>query len=179
MDFFDLIARRESCRDFSPAPVEREKLIKILEAGIIAPSACNSQPWSFTVVTKKDVALPLAKTLQNVGFNKFADECPAFIVVCEEKAVLASRLSCVLDSQHYAQIDIGIVTAHMALAATAQGLSTCIIGSFDEKALKELLNIPEDKRVRTVLAVGYAREEKEPRAKKRKALEEVARFVEE
>ena len=45
MDFFDLIARRESCRDFSPAPVEREKLIKILEAGIIAPSACNSQPW--------------------------------------------------------------------------------------------------------------------------------------
>ena len=178
MNFKDLVLRRESCRDYAAIPVEREKLENMLECARLAPSACNSQPWNFTVVTKKETAAELAKCLQDLGMNKFTDNCPAFIVINEEKATLASRIAGALHSQHYAQMDIGIVVSHLALSAAELGLSTCILGWFDEDKLRKLLDIPKDKRIRLVLAVGYQNEQKEPRAKKRKAMEDIARFVE-
>lgn len=179
MDFMDLVRCRESCRDFSERGVERDKLENMLEAARLAPSACNSQPWSFTAVTAPLTVKAVAKCLQGMGMNKFASHCPAFIVVCEEKANLSAVVGGKLKHQHFAQTDVGIAVAHLCLAATAQGLATCIIGWLEEEALRKLLGLRDGARVRAVIATGYAREEKEPREKKRKPLSEIARFVEE
>lgn len=179
MDYFDLIARRESCRNYDPSrPVSRELLTQCLEAARIAPSACNSQPWSFVVVNRPDLSPQVAKCLQGMGMNKFSDNCPAFIVVVEEKATLSARMGGAVKSQDYASIDIGIATTHLVLAATELGLSTCIMGWFNEGKLKELLPIPQEKRIRLVVGVGYAATDS-LRPKKRKSLEEIATFVEE
>ena len=86
-DYFDLIARRESCRDFADRPVEREKLEKMVEAARLAPSACNGQPWRYTVVTRPDAVQAVAECAAGGGMNRFAKNCPAFIVVEERKPI--------------------------------------------------------------------------------------------
>lgn len=99
-NFFDLIARRESCRNYDPQKrVETEKLIKCIEAARIAPSACNSQPWSFVVVNSPEVSPKVAKCVQGMGMNRFTDACPSFIVVIEEKANMTAKLGGALDMQ--------------------------------------------------------------------------------
>lgn len=176
MDFFELIAARESCRSYAQRKVEPEKLQACLEAARIAPSACNSQPWGYTLVTKPELLPQVAKALQDLGMNKFTDQVPAFFVVTEEKANLTATVGSRVKSQEFASIDIGLSVSYLTLAATAQGLSTCIIGWFDEKKLKELLDIPAAKRIRLVIAVGYGAVEK-PRPKKRKEMQEILRII--
>lgn len=104
------------------------------------------------------------------------DNAPAFIIVLEEHAKLSPRIADKMDSQHFAQIDIGLVTAHICLAASALGLGTCIMGLFNEEKTKSYFNIPADKRVRLIISVGYSADQ-EPRKKSRKTLEEIAQFV--
>lgn len=176
MDFFELINTRESCRNYKPDPVERAKLEQLIEAARLAPSACNSQPWSFTVVTGSRCA-QLAPCLQELGMNKFASQAPAFIVVTEEKASLAATVASRMKSQEYAQMDVGIATAHLCLAATQLGLGTCIMGWFNEEKVKALLDIPQQKRVRLVVSVGYGADGA-PRPKKRKETQQICRFFE-
>lgn len=175
-NFFDLIAKRESCRDYSDKQVDNELLWKCIDAARIAPSACNSQPWSFTVVNNSVLSPQVAKYCQELGMNKFTDKCPAFVVVTEETAKLSARLGGKVKSQEYAPIDIGLATAHLVLAATEQGLSSCILGMFRENKLKDLLDIPKAKRIRLVVAIGYA-SDKELRQKNRKKLEDISRFM--
>ena len=174
-DFFDLIQQRESCRNYNGNPVEQEKLTACLNAARLAPSACNSQPYHLIAVTNPALAKQLAACTQSIGMNKFTSQCPAFVVITEEKANLSSRIGGLVKSQEYAQIDIGIAAAHLCLAATEQGISTCILGWFDEKAVKALLGIPSKKRVRLIIAMGYAANST-LREKKRKPLEELAEF---
>ncbi len=171
MSFFELINKRESCRDFSDKKVDKELLVKCIEAAHIAPSACNSQPWSFVVVNSEQKGPLIAKCLQTAGFNKFADNVPAFIVICEEEAKLIGGVS-----QKYAQGDVGIATASICYAATELGLSTCIMGSIDHEMLKEILNLPENKNIRLVLAVGYASNDK-IRNKVRKPIDEIMTYI--
>jgi len=108
--------------------------------------------------------------------NRFTDNCPAFLIVVEEKATLTAKISGAFKDQQFAQIDIGLATSQICLAAVDQGLSTCIMGWLDEKKLKELLQIPKSKRIRLVLSVGYAADER-LREKKRKNLDEIMRIV--
>lgn len=175
-DFFELVNKRESCRAYLKKEVEKEKLIKCIEAARSAPSACNSQPWSFIIATGEK-GKEVAKCVQKGGMNKFTDACPAFIVICEEHASLSMRIAETIASQHYAQMDIGIATAHICYAATEQGLSTCILGWFDEKKLAEAVGITNPKRIRLVISVGYA-ENDSLRPKKRKELDDILTFAE-
>ena len=148
--FFDLIEKRESCRNFASAPVEKEKLEMCVKAARLSPSACNSQPWSFVVVESPDLSPKVAACLQEMGMNKFASRCPALVVVTEEKANLSAKLGGLVKDQQYAQIDVGLAAAHFCLEAADQGLSTCILGWFSEKRIKDLLTLPERARVRLV-----------------------------
>jgi nitroreductase len=174
--FFELIAKRESCRNYLSTPVEQAKLEKCIEAARLAPSACNSQPWSFTAVSSVELAPKVAKCLQEMGMNKFTDACPAFIIITEEKATLSAKLGGKVKDQNYAPIDIGLATAQLCLQATEQGLGTCIIGWFDEQRLKDLLGIPKEKRIRLVISIGYPAD-KEPREKRRKNIEDIVRYM--
>ncbi len=176
-NFLELVARRESCRQYDSRPVETEKLLRCLEAARLAPSACNSQPWYFRVVTAPALRAQVAKATQSDGINGFTDGVPAFIVVTEEHAKLSQRILAKCDSQTYAQIDLGIATAHICLAATEQGLSSCIVGWMDEQKLHELLLIPQDTPIRLILCIGYAANDT-LRPKKRKELAEITTFLE-
>ena len=176
MDYFELIRSRESCRNFSSQPVEKEKLVACIEAARIAPSACNSQPWGFIVVNNRELSPKVAKCVQRLRMNQFASHCPAFIVVTENEPVLTRAASAIVN-QKFAPIDIGLAVMQLCLAASAQGLSTCIMGWLSEKHLKELRDIPESRHVRLVIAVGYAEEGTQLRPKVRKDLEEIARFI--
>ena len=175
MEFFETIKQRESCRNYDGRMVEKEKLLACVEAAQAAPSACNSQPWSYIVVTNKDLLPQVAKITQAQGLNKFTNQCPAFVVVVEEPAYLIGSKK--EPNQKFASIDIGLSVGQLCLAATAQGLSTCIMGSFAEADLKQLLAVPEEKNIRLVLAVGYAADSA-VRPKKRKPVEQIARFEE-
>ncbi len=176
-DFMTLVQARYSCRDYDPdRPVEHEKLIQCLEAARLAPSACNSQPWHFTVVESREMILKTAKCLQESGMNQFADNAGALIVINEEPAILKAVIAAKMDSQSYAQIDIGIAAAHICYEAASLGLNTCILGWLNEDRIKQLLNIPAEKTVRLVIAVGYAREEKHYN-KKRRPMEEICDFI--
>lgn len=175
-DFFDLIGRRQSCRSYSAVPVEREKLLRCIEAARLAPSACNSQPWSFVIVNGGETARQVAKCLQGAGMNRFTDHCPAFVVALEEHANLSERVASAIKSQTFASVDIGLACMQFCLAATEQGLGTCIMGWFSEPRLRELLDIPKGKRVRLVIGVGYPANDA-VRPKARKPLEQIARFI--
>lgn len=175
--FFKLASARQSCRNYNPdKKVSREELTACLEAARIAPSACNSQPWSFHGVLSHDKAKLMGLYLQKLGLNKFAEKCPCFVVVVEEKAKLIARIAGKMSSQEFASVDIGIAAAHFCLAACDMGLSTCITGCFDEGKIKELLDIPKSKRVRLVICVGYAADDDKLRPKVRKNFDDIVKF---
>jgi nitroreductase len=179
MDFSELVLKRESCRSFSGKQVEKQALEKILEAGRLAPSACNSQPWHFYAAYTPEVCAKLRDGIQVMGSNKFTDKATAFIVITGEKPNYLERVGQTLSGRDFSSIDIGITVAHMALAATASGLSSCILGMFSEGKIKDALAISKKDKapVRLVLAIGYA-ENEQPKQKRRKSLEEVVSFVE-
>ncbi len=177
MELKEMMLKRESCRNYDPdrRPC-REQLEEIIDVARLSPSACNSQPWRFYVVNNEEISPKLAECMQGMGMNKFTSDCPAFIVVCEEAAKLSRRVSERYARQYFAQIDIGIVTHALCLAATEKGLSTCILGWMNEESIKELLSIGEDSKVRVVLSVGYAATA-DIREKNRKNTEEIMEYI--
>ena len=138
MDFFELIEKRQSCRGYEEArEVEQEKLEKILEAARLAPSACNGQPYHFTVCRGEKAKL-VAKATQGMGMNKFASQAPVLIVISEESYVKSAAVGAKIKHNDYRSMDIGIATAYLTAAATELGLSTCILGLLDDEKLREL-----------------------------------------
>ncbi len=170
-NFFELIEKRESCRSYTGESIEKETLIKCIEAARLAPSACNGQPWQFYVITNPDIKSKLVKLTQASSNN-----ASAFIVVLEEKPKLQTKIVNNLKNQEYTQVDIGIASSHICLAATELGLSTCMLGWFNEDKIKELLNINSSKRIRLIMSVGYSAKE-EPLKKTRKSLDKILTII--
>lgn len=175
MDFFELINNRQSCRAYDAGrEVEEEKLQKVLEAAQLAPSACNGQPYHFTVC-RGEKAKAVAKATQGMGMNKFASQAPVLIVVSEENYVKSAAVGAKLKSNDYRSMDIGIAVAYLTAAATELGLSTCILGWLDDDKLRSLCSLKHPARL--VITLGYAADEK-VRAKKRKSLDELVSYCE-
>ncbi len=171
----DIALKRQSCRAYDPAAaVERDKLERCLEAARLAPSACNSQPYYFTVVTG-ELAPKVAKLTMLMGINKFATDVPVFVVISENDYNASAKLGSAARHQDYRSVDIGIAAAYFTSEAQSQGLSTCILGMFDDNKLRDLLGI--EQRVRLVLAVGVAKQDDKLRAKKRKQGMDIIKFV--
>lgn len=180
MDIFDAMRMRESCRAYqTDKPVEKEKLNKILEMATIAPSAGNGQPERFVVVTQRDILESLASLTQGLGINTWVNQAPCIIAVWEHISDrMVARYSQRYVDRGWPLVDIGLATENLCLAATAEGLGTCILGWFDEEKAKALLDIPAQSRLALLITLGYPKEPAEPRAKKRLPLEEVAKFIE-
>lgn len=177
MEFIDVINRRESCRDFDTRPVEKEKLTALIEAARVSPSACNSQPWHFTVVTEPNARAAVAAGLQKMGANKFTANCPAFIIVCERHAKLKEGIAAAIASQTFAQIDLGLTSAHICLRATDLGLSTCIVGWMDKEKLNAVAHEDKADNIKICICVGYAASP-DIRVKKRNDTDSIAAFIE-
>lgn len=176
MKFSQMASLRESCRNFKTDPIPKEQLISVIEAARISPSACNSQPWHLTLAMG-EAARRVASCTQELGMNRFTDNCPAFIVISEEPATLSAKLGGAVKNQQYAQMDIGILTAHICYAAQDHGISTCILGWFNEDKLREVIGIQKDRRIRLIVALGYAASDT-LRDKKRKALSDILTVIE-
>lgn len=149
MDFLELAKKRYSVRKYEPRKVEKEKLFKILEAGRIAPTGCNTQPQRIIVVQEKDGLEKLKK-----GANVYG--APLAIIVCVDHSVTWKRP---FDSKDIADIDVSIVTDHMMLQATELGLGSVWICYFNPKVIKQEFNLPDNVEPVNILAVGYAAEE--------------------
>jgi len=174
MDFFELIEKRQSCRGYDDREVEPEKLEAVLKAAQLAPSACNGQPYHFTVC-RGEKAKQAAKATQGMGMNKFASQAPVLIVVSEEPYVKTAALGAKLKANDYRSMDIGIAVAYLTAAATELGLSTCMLGWLDDEKLREICGLKYP--VRLVITLGYAQNDT-VREKKRKDLEELVGYCE-
>lgn len=145
MDVFDAVQKRHSIRAYESKSVPDEKLVKIMEAGRLAPSAGNIQPWHFVIVKDYGKRVALAR---GGRYARFLNESPVVIVGCgDEKA-----------SPNWYSVDVAIAMQNMVLTATGEGLATCWIGSFSEDRVRGLLGIPDSFRVVALLALGYPRE---------------------
>ncbi|MDR2549197.1 MAG: nitroreductase family protein [Desulfobulbus sp.] len=173
MLFAELIKHRQSVRTYADRPVEQEKLEQLIEAVRLAPSASNSQPWRLIMVTdsalKDQVALATYSAL--VSFNKFVPQAPALAVLVVERPRAVTQIGAWLKNRDFPLIDIGIAASHFCLQAAELGLGTCMLGWFDETAIKRLLRIPDSKRIGLLISVGYAAPDDPLRPKHRKSTE--------
>ena len=171
MNFYEIAQARQSCRSYDSArPVEQEKLDAILESARLSPSACNGQPYHFTVCCG-ETAAAVAKACSGMGMNKFAADAPVLIVVSEENYVASAAFGAKVKGNDYRSIDIGIATAYLTAEAAAQGLGTCILGWFDDQKIRDICGL--DKPVRLVITLGYASESDKLRPKKRKEISQL------
>lgn len=176
IDLLELINYRQSDRAYLSKPIEKEKLDRILEAGRLAPSACNAQPWKFIVVDDQELKNKIAdcSSSKTLGINHFTKQAPVHIVIVEEKANFTSNAGSFIKGKHFPLIDIGIVAEHICLQAAAEELGSCMLGWFDETKVKKLLNIPKSKRVPLIITLGYPA--KETREKRRKDLDNIVSY---
>lgn len=175
MDFMEIAKARQSCRSYDEGrPVEQEKLKAVLEAARLAPSACNGQPYHFTVCTG-ETAKAVAATTRGLGMNKFAAQAPVLIVISEENYVRTAALGSKVKQNDYRSMDIGIAAAYLTAEAAAQGLSTCILGWLDDKKIRTLCGLTQPARL--VITLGYAKEGDPLRTKIRKPLEELVTYL--
>lgn len=171
MDFMSIAHQRQSCRSYdSTRAVETEKLEAILEAGMLAPSACNSQPYHITVCSG-ETARQAAQATQGMGLNAFATQAPIVLVISEKAYTPSAAIGSKVKKNDYRSIDIGILSAYLTSEATAQGLSTCILGWFDDAKLRKVCGL--DQPVRLAITLGYAADGDPLRAKKRRPLDEM------
>jgi len=178
MDFLDLVRDRQSVRNYNPdRTVEREKLDRCIEAVRLAPSACNAQPWKLVIVDDPGIKKKIAQAASSkwIGFNRFTDHAPVFVVIVREDPNFTSKLGTVLKDKPYTIIDVGIAAAHFCLQAASEGLGTCIMGWFNEPAVKKALGIPNKKRAELVIALGYPAKDV-IRQKIRKKTEEICTY---
>ena len=171
MNFREIALQRQSCRSYDPnREVEEEKLTAVLESGRLAPSACNGQPYHFTVCRGEN-AKAVAKACMGMGMNKFAVDAPVLVVISEKPYVKTAAVGAKVKNNDYRSMDIGIAAAYLTAEATAQGLGTCILGWLDDEKLRAVCGL--DGTARLVITVGYAKEDDKLRTKKRKDIEEL------
>lgn len=147
MDLYDAVRRRKSVRSFLPRPVEREKLDRVLDAARLAPSARNTQEWRFVVVEDGETRKRIAEAASS---QQFVAEAPVVLACCAETDHRLMRCG----HPSFA-IDVAIAIDHLTLAATAEGLGTCWVGSFNADELRTILGIPPTVEVIELLPLGY------------------------
>ena len=142
MEVFECIRRRRTIREYKSDPIPEDVLEKILQAGRWSPSSSNSQPWHFVVVQDPSTLSELGRIATQ---GSFISDAPLAIVIVMENAPRP-------------QLDAGRAIQQMELVAWSEGLGTCFVGVRIEEqhiAVKELLNIPSDLELITIMPYGY------------------------
>ena len=160
MDFYDTIRRRLSVRSYKPDPIPEDVLNRILEAGRLAPSACNLQPWKFIVVKDPAIRQALVPACKGQGS---VSQAPVILCACCVVEQAWKKMGGYWSAE---TVDITIALEHMILAAAAEGLGTCWIGAFLEDDVRKVLNIPEGVKPIALTPLGYPAVESQPRDRK-------------
>jgi len=171
MDFAALAFKRNSCRCYDiNKDVEMEKLLSILEAGRLAPSACNGQPYHITVC-QGEKAKAIARATTSMGMNAFASQAPVMLVISEEDYIASAALGARIKKNDYRSMDIGILAAYLTAQASDLGLGSCMLGWFDDEKIRSLCGLTHP--VRLVISLGYPGDENGMRMKKRRDMDAV------
>ena len=168
MEVYEAIRARHSVRSYQDRSVEQEKLARVLEATRLAPSARNEQEWRFVVVTDRAKRNALATKASTQAFMAGA---PVIIAACAQTDGRVMRCG-----QQAYPIDVAIAVDHLTLAAVAEGLGTCWIGSFDPAQVRRILGIPPEIQVVELLLLGYPSETGTPPKKNRLPLDSIVRY---
>lgn len=172
MEYSDLILTRESVRNYDPGrPVPKETLEKILDAGRLAPSACNIQPWKFLVISSPAM-LEKIKACYNRDWLK---DAPHILVVkgLRDKAWKRSY-----DGYNSVETDVAIAMTHIILAAENEGVGTCWIAAYNPALLKEALHTAENELIFGITPLGYPKPGfQKSMLKNRKLLNEIVEFL--
>ena len=178
MSFQELILKRQSDRKYTGKPVSRDLINRCLEAARLAPSASNSQPWTFVVIDDPDLKEKVArKTFGPLKtFKSFVPQAPVLIAIVLERPKLITEVGGRIKNKEYPLIDVGIAAEHVCLAAAELGLGTCMLGWFDEKAIKSLLGVPAQKNIPLLITLGYTPENYSSRKKIRKDFNSIVKY---
>jgi len=147
MEFDEVIEKRSSVRSFQQTTVDDIIIHKILESARQAPSWMNKQCWHFVVITDKSIIEDIART---GVINRWLKQAPVVIIACADPHKSGEN-----NEIPYFTVDTAIAMEHLVLSATNHGLGTCWIGSFDEKKIKTLLEIPPRIRIIALTPLGY------------------------
>ena len=177
MNFLDLVKARKSVRRYQDRPVARELIDQCLEAARLAPSSCNSQPWSFLVVDDPEIRDELVKKSMSgiYSSNSFVKTAPVIIVVTTELDSYMVKVGKFIRKVEYSLLDIGIACDHFTLQAQELGLGSCWLGWFGEKAVKKVLGLAKSTKIDIMISLGYPVSDR-VRPKKRKTLDEIRRY---
>lgn len=171
MDFLELAKKRYSCRNYKPDAVEEAKLMKVLEAARVAPSAVNYQPWHFYVVKSAEMKAKIGEAYQ----REWMKSAPVLIVACGNKQISWKRS----DGKEHMEIDLSIAVDHLTLQAAELGLGTCWICNFQVKKLKEVMQLPSGVEPVAIIPLGYPDGTVNPdrHTDKRKPLNEIVSWL--
>jgi nitroreductase len=170
MAFIDLAKKRYSSRKYLDKPVDRETLLKVLDAARVAPSAKNKQPWHFVVITQEESL----KQIRECYERKWLEAAKCIIVVCGDHREAWRRA----DGKIHTDIDVAITIDHLTLAATDLGLSTCWICKFDVMKCANIMELPEGVEPIALIPIGYPADETDENRhdKLRKPLDEIVHW---
>ena len=161
MEVYEGVQSRRTVRNFKPDPLPEDLVFRIVQAGRCAPSSSNSQPWHFIVVQNRDTLTALGEIASQ---GRFIGQAPLAIAI-------------VMDNATRPQLDAGRAIQQMELVAWSQGLGTCFVGvraEEQQREIKELLGIPEQMELITLLPFGYRAEGDSGRGVPRKPMSEIA-----
>lgn len=158
MELMEAIRQRQSIRDYDEKPVPEDNLNCVLEAARLAPSASNRQRWQFIVVRDFERRQALCRAAAN---QSHVGRAPVIIA-----AVGTMPEYVMMNEIPTHPVDLAIAVDHMTLAAVDQGLGTCWIGMFDQKAARDILKVPDKYRVVALLTLGFPRETRSRKVRK-------------
>ena len=167
MDFQELIHRRYSVREYLPDPVSEEALARILEAGRLAPTAANRQPFRIVVLHGAGRQEALDRVYARAWFAR----APVVLCVCGVPEEAWVRR----DGRSHLDVDAAIVMDHLILAATDEGLGTCWIANFDVAAAREVFEVRADEVPLLLTPLGRAADR--PKARERRSLDSLVRRI--
>ncbi len=172
MEYDDLIRSRESIRSYDPnRPLTREILEKILDAGRLAPSAANYQPWKFLVIS----STPMLEKVRASYNNQWFKDAPHILIVLGLKNQAWVRG---YDGYNSIETDVTIAMTHLILAAENEGVGTCWIAAYNPVILKEALNLKDNQVIFGITPLGYPKPGfRKAFSKKRKPLRDIVDFL--
>lgn len=157
LDFMQVLTSRHSVRDFLPDPIPREALDAILEAGRLAPSAQNRQPWRYLVFTDPEKIRQLNKNTGLIGLSNYLiiKDAPCLIIACADSSKSVS-----VNKHDYYLVDVAISFQQMILTAWSHGIGSCWMAAFNERPLAKYLELPKGWRIVAMSPFGYPKDEK-------------------
>jgi nitroreductase len=167
MEFSQLITLRQSVRSFKSQKIDDATILKILEAGRLAPSAVNFQPWRFIVVDDEHL-------LENLWLSyprQWIKTAPQALLICGDHSESWKRAA---DNKDHSDIDTAIAIDHITLMAASLGIGTCWVCNFNPQIIKESFHLPENIEPVAIIPMGYPQETLVPADKKRRNLEDIA-----